>query len=788
MRKLIDLLEGSPPTIDSQSVGKSIKHESADKQVSGEALFVDDYVTPQGTLHAAVITSTIAKGTIRKIDLSHVSACADVISILCEDSIPGLKDVGTIYKGDPLLTIDNQIHYFGQPIALVLATTHHAAWKASQLAVIEYEKSDIVTTCYQQEIDANTDLLPPQSMGSPIEPSRFTQASYVVEDEMWVGGQEHFYLESQVSLAELTEDGGIFLRCSTQHPTEVQKLVAEVLAIDFNRVTVDMRRMGGGFGGKESQAAQWACLAALGAYHSKKSVKIRLPRSTDMTSTGKRHPFYQRYKLGADQTGKLIASQIELNGLCGHSPDLSDAIVDRAMFHADNAYFLGDAHIRGRRLKTDTVSHTAFRGFGGPQGMIVIEKAMQQLAIATNKDALDLRYVNMYKTGEDTTPYGMTFSQTDTMYNIMRRLETTSDYRYRRQAIDEWNRANPILKKGLALTPVKFGISFTAKHLNQAGALLHVYTDGSVQVSHGGTEMGQGLHTKIQQIVAQSLGIDIKRVLVTSTRTDKVPNSSPTAASSGADLNGMAAHNAALTIKKRLLDFVTSQYDIYTNHELEIRDEKVIGLAETLSWTELIQQAYMNRISLSTTGFYQTPKIDYDRKKAHGRPFYYFALGASCSEVMIDTLTGEMCVERVDILHDVGQSLNPAIDKGQIEGGFIQGMGWLTTEELVWHPDGRLLSNSPMNYKIPTIGDYPKSLSVELSDEVNPETNIYRSKAVGEPPFMHAISVWCAIYDAVASISGHRFAPTLHAPATSEAILSACEQQSITRDKAAMGE
>jgi len=788
MRKLTELLEGSTPTIDSLPVGKSIKHESADKQVSGEALFVDDYVTQQGTLHAAVIASTIAKGMIRHIDLSQVSASTGVVDILDEHSIPGLKDVGTIYKGDPLLTIDNQIQYFGQPIALILATSHQAAWKAAQLAIIEYEKSDNITISYSQDNETNTDLLPLQSMGSPIEPSCFDQAHYVVEDDMWVGGQEHFYLESQVSLAQLTEDGGIFLRCSTQHPTEVQKLVAEVLAIDFNRVTVDMRRMGGGFGGKESQAAQWACLAALGAYHSKKSVKIRLPRSTDMTSTGKRHPFYQRYKLAADQNGKLIASQIELNGLCGHSPDLSDAIVDRAMFHADNAYFLGNAHIQGRRLKTDTVSHTAFRGFGGPQGMVVIEKAMQQLAIATHKDSLDLRYLNMYKVGEDTTPYGMTVTQTDTMYNIMRQLEANSDYRNRRHAIDEWNKSNPILKKGMALTPVKFGISFTAKHLNQAGALLHVYTDGSVQVSHGGTEMGQGLHTKIQQIVAQSLGIDIKRVLVTSTRTDKVPNSSPTAASSGADLNGMAAHNAALTIKQRLLEFVTSKYDIYTNHDLEIRDEKVIGLAETLSWTDLIQQAYMNRISLSTTGFYQTPKIDYDREKAHGRPFYYFALGASCSEVMIDTLTGEMCVERVDILHDVGQSLNPAIDKGQIEGAFIQGMGWLTTEELVWHPDGRLLSNSPMNYKIPTIGDYPKSLSVELSDEANPEANIYRSKAVGEPPFMHAISVWCAIYDAIASISGHRLAPTLHAPATSEAILTACEIQSVTSNNSATGD
>jgi xanthine dehydrogenase large subunit len=775
MRKLTALAD-SDSVIESCPVGKSIKHESADKQVSGAAYFVDDYQTPTGTLHAAVITSGIAKGKILSIDVTRVLTSEGVSAVLDADAIPGLKDIGPIYKGDPLLVIDGEIRYFGQPIAMVLASSHHLAWKAAQLADIEYESGDSVTTSYQLD-GANSDLLPPQTMGLSINSDTFAQAPYVIEDEMWVGGQEHFYLEGQVSLAELTEDNGIYLRCSTQHPAEVQKLVAEVLAVDFNRVTVDMRRMGGGFGGKETQAAQWACLAALGAYQTKKPVKIRLPRSVDMTTTGKRHPFYQRYKLAADVNGKLIASQIELNGLCGHSADLSDAIVDRAMFHADNAYFLGAANIQGRRLKTDTVSHTAFRGFGGPQGMIVIEKAIQQLALAICKDALDIRYLNMYKSGADVTPYGMKVEQTETMYNIMRRLEASCDYRSRRNAIQEWNNTNPILKKGLALTPVKFGISFTAKHLNQAGALLHVYTDGSVQVSHGGTEMGQGLHTKIQQIVAQSLGIDIKRVLVTSTRTDKVPNTSPTAASSGADLNGMAAHNAALIIKQRLLEFVKAQYGDANNQELDIQNEQVIGLTQALDWGDLVQQAYMNRISLSTTGFYQTPKIHYDRDKATGRPFYYFALGASCSEVTIDTLTGEMCVERVDILHDVGQSLNPAIDKGQIEGAFIQGMGWLTNEELVWHQDGRLASNSPMNYKIPTIGDYPKSMTVNLFDEINPETNIYRSKAVGEPPFMHAISVWCAIYDAVASISQYRLAPQLHAPATSESILNACELQ-----------
>lgn len=780
MRKLTQIESGQTLLPESkQVVGKSYKHESADKQVSGEALYVDDYATPKGCLHAAVVTSTIAKGHITQLDLTDVERAEGVIKVLTETFIPGEKDIGTIFKGDPLLTIDNEIKYFGQPIVLILATSHELAWKAAHLAKIEYEESDDLAMSYSKSA-VQDPLLPSHQMGTKVDHTVFEKSPICVEGNIRVGGQEHFYLEGQVSLAELTEDGGIFIRCSTQNPSEIQKLVAEVLAISFNHVTVDMRRMGGGFGGKESQAAQWACLAALGAHHTKRAVKMRLPRSVDMTSTGKRHPFFNRYQLAADEQGLITAANIEVNGLCGHSPDLSDAIVDRAMFHADNAYSLGQACVVGNRLKTDMVSHTAFRGFGGPQGMIVIEKAMQELAIKTDQDSLDIRYKNLYRDEAKTTPYGMEVEQHAAMLDIMRQLEEQSDYRTRRAAINDWNQRHPVLKKGLALTPVKFGIAFTATHLNQAGALIHVYTDGTLQVSHGGTEMGQGLHTKIQQIVAQSFSIDMAKVLVTSTRTDKVPNTSPTAASSGADLNGMAAHNAAMEIKQRLLNFACQHYQV---EEADIVNGTLEGIESSphyqhpVSWAELVQLAYMNRISLSAAGYYQTPKIGYDRKSASGRPFFYFALGASCSEVTIDTLTGEMCVDKVDILHDVGNSLNPAIDKGQIEGAFIQGLGWVTTEELVWDDNGRLLSNSPMNYKIPTIGDYPKQLAIDLYDQENPEYSIYRSKAVGEPPFMHANSVWCAIYDAVASISEHQCAPALHAPATGEEILNACEHQ-----------
>ncbi|MDV7104945.1 xanthine dehydrogenase molybdopterin binding subunit [Vibrio sp. TH_r3] len=785
MRKLtqINSAETKLPST-SNIVGRSYKHESAIKQVTGDAMFLDDYPTPKGCLHAAIVSATIAKGSITSLDLNPVKTMPGVVAVYDYNDIPGEKDIGAIVKGDPLLS-DHEIKFYQQPIALVLARTHTQALQAAKQAKIEYDiDPNAVLDCIQD--GKQDEVLPTNTMGTAITDEQFDKSDMVITGQQHVGGQEHFYLEGQISLAELTEDGGIFLRTSSQHPTEVQTLVAEVLGISFNKVTVDMRRMGGGFGGKETQAAQWACLASMGAFLTRKAVKIRLPRSIDMSVTGKRHPFFNQYKIGVNQQGLIETAQIEVNGLCGHSADLSGAIVDRAMFHSDNAYFLADACVTGKRLKTDTVSHTAFRGFGGPQGMMVIEKAMQDISIAVGEDALDIRLKNLYREGKNTTHYGMQVEQHQELKHVITELETRSDYRKRREEIDAWNKTSPILKKGLALTPVKFGIAFTATHLNQAGALIHVYTDGSVQVSHGGTEMGQGLHTKIQQIVAQTLGIPFELVLVTSTRTDKVPNTSPTAASSGADLNGMAAHNAAKEIKTRLIEFALKQYatpqaDEQTVSQGQMEAEFINGTLEVgdqqIDWHTLVQQAYLNRVSLSASGFYKTPKIWYDQEKSVGRPFFYFSLGASCSEVTIDTLTGEMRVDRVDILHDVGNSLNPAIDLGQIEGGFIQGLGWLTTEELVWNTSGALLSNSPMNYKIPTIGDYPKQMNIDLYDKANPEHSIYRSKAVGEPPFMHAISVWCAIYDAVGSITNHTLAVDLNAPATGEAILNACTKQ-----------
>ena len=779
----------------SGAVGKPSKHESALQHVTGAARYVDDLIEPANGLYAAVIRSPIAKGTLRRLDLSAVKRSPGVVTVMTIDEVPGHKDIGPVFPGDPLMT-STEVKFFGQVLAVVAANTEMQARRAAQQAIIEFD---------QQAPEHNQPLLDPRQAvaeNNLVRPSHvmtqgdvetaLAQSAQVLAADQHVGGQEHFYLEGQVSLAMPAEEGGMLVYTSSQHPSEVQKLVAEVLDIPLNRVTVDMRRMGGGFGGKETQAAQWACLAALLADKTGRAVKLRLPRQDDMIMTGKRHPFANRYRIGIDTEGLIQAADIEVIGDCGHSPDLSDAIVDRAMFHADNAYFLPSARISGHRAFTNTVSHTAYRGFGGPQGMMIIERAMDDIARAVGKDPLDVRKLNLYGTDSHCPERSVTPYHQQVEFNhlpqIIEQLEASSDYRTRRSAITEWNKTSPIVKKGLALTPVKFGISFTLQHLNQAGALIHIYTDGSIQVNHGGTEMGQGLHTKVAQIVAQTLGVTLESIQVTATRTDKVPNTSPTAASSGTDLNGKAAQNAALTLKQRLVEFLAAEKSVA---EEAIRfDDGIVSWGETgneqMTFAELVQAAYVGRISLSSTGYYRTPKIWYDRDQAKGRPFFYFALGAAVSEVLVDTLTGEYKVTRVDILHDVGRSINPAIDRGQIEGGFIQGMGWLTTEELVWHQDGRLLSNNPATYKIPAIGDTPPVFNVELYQHANDEATEYNSKAVGEPPFMLAMSVWSALRDAISSLSDYRISPDLDTPATPERVLKAAMAvQSLTAQKQA---
>lgn len=770
MRNL-HLVSGDKIPTATEATGVARAHESASKHVTGKAFYVDDIVEPKGTLYAAVGVSTIARGHIRSLDLSGVRASEGVVAVLDVSDIPGHTDIGPVFPGDPLLTSE-EIKYAGQPIFVVAAETEVQARRAVKKAVIDYESLEPLLDV-TQALRERKFVRPSHHMQRGDEKTAIEQAPLTLQAEQHLGGQEHFYLEGQSSLVVPAEDGGMLVYSSTQHPSEVQKLVAEVLNVPANRITVDMRRMGGGFGGKETQAAPWACLAALLANKTGKAVKLRLPRCDDMPMTGKRHPFYNQYEIGFDLQGRLRGAKIVVTGNCGHSPDLSDAIVDRAMFHADNAYFIPNVSVDGHRCMTNTVSHTAFRGFGGPQGMMIIERAMDDIARTVGRDPLDVRKLNLYGgEGRDLTPYHQKVEH-NLLPELIDQLEQSSDYRNRRREITDWNNSSLTLKRGLALTPVKFGISFTLAHLNQAGALVHIYTDGSIQVNHGGTEMGQGLHTKVVQIVAEALSVSVDEIQITATRTDKVPNTSPTAASSGTDLNGQAARNAALELKKRISECVAEQKGCDVDTVRFDSGRVYWGVGDSMSFAEAAQFAYLNRISLSATGYYSTPKIWYDREQSKGRPFFYFANGAAVSEVVIDTLTGEYRVLAIDILHDVGRSLNPGVDIGQIEGGFIQGMGWLTTEELKWNAEGQLISNSPANYKIPAVSDTPPRFNVALFERENEEETVYHSKAVGEPPFMLAISVWSALRDAIASLADYRISPALDTPATPERVLEA---------------
>ncbi|HEC52077.1 hypothetical protein LCGC14_0180710 [marine sediment metagenome] len=750
--------------------GQSALHDSAWLHVRGQARYIDDLLEPEGLLHAAVGHSEQAHARILSMDLSAVRAYPGVVAVITLADVPGHTDIGPVFPGDPVLASE-LVEHIGQPIFAVAATSHTAARKAARLAKVEYEPLHAVLST-QEALDKSFFVRPShtQQRGDPDQ--ALAAAPHRLKGEINVGGQEHFYLESQVAMVEPQEDGGMFVHTSSQHPSEVQKLVAEVLGLPIHAVQAEVRRMGGGFGGKETQAAALGCVAALLAHVTGKPIKYRLSRPDDMVQTGKRHDFFNTYDIGFDDQGLIQGADIMVAGRCGFSPDLSNAIVERAMFHSDNGYFLDQARVTGHCCKTHTVSNTAFRGFGGPQGMMVIEQAVDDIARHLQLDPLDVRKRNLYRPGRDITHYGQVIEQ-HILPELVAQLEASSDYRARREEITAFNKQNPILKRGLALTPVKFGISFTAKHLNQAGALVLIYTDGSLHVNHGGTEMGQGLYIKIAQVVAAAFQVDVDKVKVSATRTDKVPNTSPTAASSGSDLNGMAALDACEKIKVGLVAFAAEQYGCKPE-QVRFENNQVVAGEERLDWAEFVQKAYMNRVSLSSSGFYATPRIHYDFATGRGHPFLYYANGAACSEVVLDTLTGEYRVLRTDILHDVGQSLNPDIDIGQIEGGFVQGMGWLTTEELVYNDKGRLMTTGPATYKIPAVSDTPPDLRVNLlAASPNREATVFRSKAVGEPPLMLGIAVWSAMRDAVASLTDYRYSPPLDTPATPERMLNA---------------
>ncbi|WP_405242236.1 xanthine dehydrogenase molybdopterin binding subunit [Lentisalinibacter salinarum] len=753
------------------TVGRAIPHDSGHLHVSGRALYTDDIPEPRGLLHVAVGMSARAHATIERLDLAAVVAAPGVEAVITAADIAGENNYGPVVADDPIFA-ENVVQYVGQPVFAVAAATVDQARKAVALARVEYGDLEPILDP-DTAVRSESFVLPSVRLERGDARRAIEGSAHRLSGRTAVGGQDHFYLEGQIAMALPREDGDLYVYSSTQHPGEIQHAVAHAVGLEAKDVVVECRRMGGGFGGKESQPALIACIAALMTRHTGRPAKLRLDRDVDMIMTGKRHDYVIDYDVGFDDDGLIRGVEFTFASRCGMSADLSGAVNDRTIFHCDNAYFLSDVSVVSHRCKTHTVSNTAFRGFGGPQGMFGIEHVIDEIARHLDRDPLEIRLRNLYGIGErDVTHYGQKFED-NVLPELIDRLRRDSDYDARRAEILAANRDEPVIKRGIALTPVKFGISFTATHLNQAGALVHVYTDGTVHLNHGGTEMGQGLNTKVAQVVAEEFGIDMDRIKITAADTSKVPNASATAASAGSDLNGMAARDACRAIRERLVTFAAERYGVAPDR-IEFRDGRVrIGEEET-GFTELVQLAYYARIPLSATGYYRTPKIHYDRKTLSGRPFYYYACGAAVSEVAIDILTGESRVLRVDILHDCGRSLNPAIDLGQIEGGFIQGMGWLTTEELWWDESGALRTHAPSTYKIPVCSDLPVDFRVTMLDSVgNREETIHRSKAVGEPPLMLALSVFHAIRDAVAAAGDYRGSPRLAAPATPEAVLAA---------------
>ena len=748
-------------------------HESAAKHVSGSAVYIDDMVEPVGTCHAYLGLSEVAHAKITRLDLKAVVRAKGVICVLTANDIVGANDVSPTGLNDEPVFATDIVQFWGQPIFGVVASTRDEARRAAKLAVVEYEPLPALL-----DIDAAREaggelVTKPLTLKRGELSTAMENAPLNLKGEMVIGGQDHFYLEGQIALAIPGEDGDVEVYSSTQHPSEVQHMVAHALGVPNNAVTVKVRRMGGGFGGKETQSNLFAVVAALAAKKLNRAVKIRPDRDDDMVATGKRHDFKVAYEVGFDDRGKIHGVEAQFAARCGFSADLSGPVTDRALFHADNSYYFPAVKLQSVPLKTNTVSNTAFRGFGGPQGILASERIIEEIAYALNKDPLEVRKVNFY--GEETgdiTPYHQQVTD-NILHRLVEELEASSDYQQRRAEIIEFNRSSPVLKRGIALTPIKFGISFTATWYNQAGALIHIYQDGSVHLNHGGTEMGQGLNLKVAQVVADEFGLTLEAIKITATATDKVPNTSATAASSGSDLNGMAALDGCSRIKARLQAFGR---ELIGDNSANVRFEngEVIVGAKRYAFADFIKQAYMARVQLSASGFYKTPDIHWDREKGEGRPFFYYAYGASVSEVVIDTLSGEYRVARVDILHDVGKSLNPAIDVGQIEGGFIQGMGWVTSEELFWDDKGQLKSHAPSTYKIPLASDVPEIFNVALAEwSSNPERTIRRSKAVGEPPLMLAASVVEALSMAVASVADYRISPRLNTPVTPERVLMA---------------
>ena len=763
---------GPPPEPSSASMssaaGQSKFHESARAQVAGVATYVDDIPEVRGTLYAAPICSTQAHGRLLDIDCRAALAMPGVRDVILTRDIPGEKMLASFAQDEPVFAHDT-VQHIGQVIGIIVADSVMQARRAARQVVCTIEPLPAILNVHDALL-AKRYVLPPVFVKRGDAANALAHATHTLNGQLEVGGQEHFYLEGQIAYVVPQEQNQWLVYSSTQHPGEAQHWVAHALGIDSHAVRVECRRMGGAFGGKETQAGHLAVWAALAAHKLKRPVKLRLDRDDDFLITGKRHPFAYEYSVGFDDSGRITGLKLLMAANCGFSADLSGPVADRAVFHVDNAYFLQDVEISSYRLKTNTQSNTAFRGFGGPQGVIVIEAILSDIARTLGLDPLGVRMRNLYGTDDRNVTHYQMKVEDNILEPLLSKLAQSSQYQQRRQRISIWNQSSPVIKRGIAITPVKFGISFTATLFNQAGALVHVYTDGSVLVNHGGTEMGQGLNTKVCQIVADELGVAFERVLATASDTSKIPNASATAASAGTDLNARAAQYAARHVRDNLAQFVAG-VDHCGAGAVRFSGGQIFTPQGQRLFTEVVKLAYANRIQLWSDGFYRTPKIHYDKATLTGRPFYYFAYGAACTEVAIDTLTGETRVLKVDILHDVGTSINPAIDIGQIEGGFVQGMGWLTTEQLVWDDKGALATHAPSTYKIPSTGDIPEHFKVDLWPEPNREDNVFGSKAVGEPPFMLAISVYEAIRHAIGASSTCLEPVQLVAPATAENVL-----------------
>ncbi|MEI8049241.1 MAG: xanthine dehydrogenase molybdopterin binding subunit [Bacteroidota bacterium] len=759
-----------------------LKHDSAIKHVTGQSVYVNDLAANR-QLVGRVVYSPEAHARISLIDTKAALKLNGVVAILTHKDIPGKNQMGPVIHDEPCLAED-EVTFIGQAIVLIAAETEEAAIKAEKLIRIEFEELETILDL-REAISKNSLIAPPRIIECGNVEETLKSAPHVIAGELETGAQEHWYLETQSALAIPGEGKEMLIHASSQNPAETQSIVAEVLGVAKNEVDVEVRRMGGGFGGKETQGNHVAAWAALLANATKQPVGIHLFRDDDQKTTGKRHRFLSKYKIGFNDEGKILVYSVELNSDAGTATDLSRAILERAMLHAENAYFIPNARIVGKAYKTNLPSNTAFRGFGGPQGMAVIETAMDKIARFLKKDAAEIRKLNFYGYGQrNVTPYGEIISNNH-LHVMYDQLLASSAYTDRRKAISEFNRKHEFVKRGISLTPVKFGISFTTAFLNQAGALVHIYNDGTIAVNHGGTEMGQGLNTKIHGVAADEFGVSPEFVKISATNTSKVPNTSATAASSGSDLNGMAVKNAIDKLKSRLAEVALEELksklktETISADQIQFSENSVFAAPnpETkIPFDELVKKAYLNQVSLSATGFYKTPGIFYDRELGKGNPFYYYAYGMSVSEVEVDVLTGESKLLQTDILHDVGDSLNPDIDLGQIEGGFIQGVGWVTTEEIKWDKKGHLLTHSPDTYKIPTVNDIPDIFNVTLLEGYPNEGTIRKSKAIGEPPLMLAFSVWLAIKDAVSAVGNHEFEPAFSLPATAEVVLLSIEE------------